>query len=718
MDIFVFFARFLYRIRYKLVLGTLAAVVLTIYLTGFLPKIFNVTTTIFTGITSKASVDDMSGNTDWNASNNAHENIINIAKSKSTLEAISVKLLAQHLVYGDPNKNNKYIYASNYIKLLKIVHKPVLDLVDRNSYENTLNNLIKYRKEEQGNFVYDIFNWDNKYYGYLSLSKIQVVRRGYSDMIDITYQSDDPAITTNTLIFLNEELIKRYETLLLSASNDVVKHFEEQLALAKLKLEMSEDELAQFNLDNKIINYEEQTKHLVALNNAIEIRYEEALLTSNSSKSLMDELDSQMEARTKLILENELFIKQLSIISDLNGKIAEIEIFDSGGGGNNSSLIKYRDELSQAEARIKEVSQNMDQLRFTKEGIAIEDIVSKWLDALVSYEKSKAELAVMDKRREGIIKVYEQYSPVGPILGKQNRNVRVEEEAYLTILHHLGLAKLKQKNVLLDAGTIQVVTAPTIPLLVVPRKRPIYVIASFFGAIIFIIGLYLVIEFVDRTYRDGPRTERLLGGKIIGVFPSSKQIKHRRFSEEVKKIATANLASSLNRFIIPGKPLIINVLAIDPKDGESLIVDYLLRYWQDREFNVVVLTAQDELIPGSKQLLQASQLGDISQVSSKIEGADVIIAVYAPLGEQVVPSSLLNEASVNMLILNAERACQSKDKSIYDNTLQSLKEDNLFICLNNVDRDTLEQYTGQLPPYNKIRGLMYRFLNLGLTSKS
>lgn len=717
MDIFLFISRFLYRIRYKLFVGTTVAVVLAIYFSSFLPKMFNVTTTIFTGITSKASVDDMSGRTDWIASNNAHENIINTARSKGTLESISLKLLAQHLVYGDPNKNNRYIYASNYNKLLKIVHKPVLDLVDRNSYENTLTNLINYRKEEKGNFVYDIFNWNVKYYGFNFLSKIQIVRKGSSDMIEISYQTDDPGITTNTLIFLNEELIKRYESLLLSASDDVVKYFEEQLALAKQKLELSEEELVQFNIENKIINYEEQTKHLAALNNSIEIRYEGVMMENISSKALMEELDKQMETRSKLILENELFIKQLSTISDLNGKIAEIEIFSSDNS-DNESLKKYKSDLAESEKRIREISDNMNQYRFSKEGVAITEMVSQWLDALLKYEKSKAELTVMDSRREEVKTLYELYSPVGPNLGKQTRNVRVEEQAYLTILHHLGLAKLKQKNILVDAGSIQVVTPPTIPLLVVSRKRPLFVLAAFFGAIIFIIGSYLLLEFMDRTFRDGFRTERLLGGVVVGAFPSNKQFKHRRFNEEVKRIATKNLASFLNGYFRSGVPMVVNVLSIEEKEGKSFVINQLAQYWQDNGFNVKTLSHEDLLIPESKSLLQATRLYDLPNMKSLCENADVIIAEYAALSRGVVPEPLLNEASINLLILDAERACRSKDRMAYERLEKSVQSDNLFICLNYATREVIEDYTGQLPPYTMIRKLMYRILNLGFTSKS
>lgn len=90
--------------------------------------------------------------------NSTFDNLINIAKSKGTLEKVSVRLLATCLVHGDEYKDNHYILAKHYRQLLQTVPKEVIPLIDRNSVEKTTENLIKYRKPSRTNFVFAAFS--------------------------------------------------------------------------------------------------------------------------------------------------------------------------------------------------------------------------------------------------------------------------------------------------------------------------------------------------------------------------------------------------------------------------------------------------------------------------------------------------------------------------------------------------------------------------------
>lgn len=714
MDIFVFLSGFIYRIKYKLFFGAVAATALALFFSGFIPKKYVVTTTIFTGITSKTSLDDMGGRTDWTTSNNAHDNIINLIRSKAVLEMVSIDLIAQHLIHGDAENDNKYIQAVNYRNLLKIA-EPVLGLVDKNSHEKTVKNLLEYKEEGKDNFIFAVFNWDNKYYGYLNLSKIKVARKGSSDMLELSYECDDPGIAANTLIFLNKQLAVHYESLLLSASNDVVKHFEEQLRLAREKLTVSEDSMVAFNIANGIVNYEEQTKHLSAMNNAFENRYEEVLLLNNSSKALVKELESQMEVRTKLVRENEKFLDELNKISNLNGQIAEIEVF-GGDQKSNVSLDDRKAELKQTENKIKDIAGKIDKYKFTQQGVVISDMVSQWLDAVIKAEKSEAELKVMHMRKDSIDKLFAVFSPVGPNLGRHSREVRVNEESYLTILHHLGLAKLKNKNILLDAGTLQVVTQPDFPLLSVPRKRQLYVLGAFIASIVLIFGYYLIIELLDRTVRDGQRATRFTGCRVLGAFPSSSGIRHRRFGKQVNNIAISHLANIFNGYIKDGQPLIINLMSIDKGEGKSHIAQQLEHYWDDKGFKVTYASYDEQFDQESRAIMHSARIADVLG-SESLQGADIILVEYAPLKQSMVPSRLLEEASCNVLILDAQRAWTASDSAILDNLRHSAGEKPALIYLNNAAREVVQQYVGLLPPYTAMRKLAYTVFNFGITAK-
>jgi polysaccharide biosynthesis transport protein len=85
-------------------------------------------TTIYTGIMSGYSV-QQNTRTDVYASNTAYDNLINLIKSRNTLEEVSVRLLVQHLFLNhyDP----KFIQQENYEELMATVPPDILQIVRR-----------------------------------------------------------------------------------------------------------------------------------------------------------------------------------------------------------------------------------------------------------------------------------------------------------------------------------------------------------------------------------------------------------------------------------------------------------------------------------------------------------------------------------------------------------------------------------------------------------
>ncbi len=85
-------------------------------------------TTIYTGVTSGYSVQQQA-TVDYMATAASFDNLINLIKSRQTLEEVSVCLLAQHLLldHADP----RYISKENYDELLAKVPADVVDIVKK-----------------------------------------------------------------------------------------------------------------------------------------------------------------------------------------------------------------------------------------------------------------------------------------------------------------------------------------------------------------------------------------------------------------------------------------------------------------------------------------------------------------------------------------------------------------------------------------------------------
>ena len=154
-----------------------------------------------------------------------------------------------------------------------------------------------------------------------------------------------------------------------------------------------------------------------------------------------------MGVRSNLLKSNAEFIAMLDTLSSSNARIAEIEMFSTEEAiENNLELKKFKEDLAGAEKKISGISDEMNRYKISKEGVAIEEMVNKWLLELIKNEKAKAELKVLKERKEQFVEQYKSYSPVGAEINKREREIRVLEKSYLEILHGLNVAKLKQKN--------------------------------------------------------------------------------------------------------------------------------------------------------------------------------------------------------------------------------------------------------------------------------
>ena len=231
MNYIAYTARFLYRIKWWLILCPLLVALLVYIKMGTKPRNYKSTTTIYTGIVSGYDITTTEGSRqDWNVINNAMDNLINIILSQSTLKNVSLRLYAQGLTHLDPDNDNQYLSARTSRYLLSKTPPDVMELVDHTSEKNTYENLRKYEEIDHNNHVYGMFHWSPPYYSYQALSQIKVKRVTSSDMLEISYENDDPYIVYNTLVILNDEFVKQYRDLRFGETNNVIAYFESELA--------------------------------------------------------------------------------------------------------------------------------------------------------------------------------------------------------------------------------------------------------------------------------------------------------------------------------------------------------------------------------------------------------------------------------------------------------------------------------------------------------
>ena len=716
MDIILFISQFLYRIRYWLLWGSLFVTGLVIYFTQFLPYSYTVKSSLYAGITNSTSIDGSAIN--YAAVNSTFDNLINIAKSRGTLEKVSLRLLANSFTYGEEWKDNQYIQAKHYRQLLQITPKEVLALVDRKDVEKTLANLTAYRKENSSNFIYSIFNRPVPFYSAIALDEISIKRAGNSDILEIIYTSADPGITQKTVSILIDELIKSYEILRFKSTNDVIAYFEKQVRLAKEALNREEDDLMNYNVQERVINYPEETKALANTRYDTEDRLEDVERLYESAFALRNMLEEKMDIRAQIIRSNTNLLQELNKVSMLNQSIMEHEIFTSEENQEaNNKLKRDKDALKKAEDNISHISDNLNEFSFSKEGVGIQDMVNEWLAACINEAKAKAELEVLNKRQQDIFYQYSHMSPIGTQIGRKERAIGIAEDNYRTQLKGLADANLRLKNIEMSTSNLQTVALPDFPLTDNGRMRMLYVLIAFIGSIVFIVTYFLLIEVLDRTLRDPLRSKRLSGLPVIAAFNGINNLKYRGFLKVCNRIAAAYCCRKLDKYMTPGQPTVISLLSINSREGKSFLAKYFAEHWQSEGIRVRLVQYGLDFEVDDKKYIQAEQLSDFWKLNEAEQVPDIILVEYPPIQDSSVPLPALQKASVTLLIANAQRLWRNSDTATLAPIKESLENSPFFLYLNNADRDVVESFTGELPPKMPVHSFISRLAQLGLTSQ-
>lgn len=720
MNYFIYFIRFLFRIRWWLLIGTIIIALASIYLTRNMRGGYDVEATLYTGVVSGYSIEG-SNDVNWQASQNAMDNLINIIQAESTLKRVSLRLFARVMINGEMNKDNKNVtsnsfrYTYNHVKNSK--HgKELLALIDKSSEDKTVENLLKYEQPNKDNYIYGLFYYQHPYYSHGALKKIKVARMASSDLLNVSYMSGDPGIAYNTLDILMKEFVNEYRSIRYGETDKVIEYFLSELTRIGAELSGHENELTQYNVDKRIINYYDETKEIAAINKEFELRNQDVLFAFNSSKAMLEELEKRMDTNTKQAINSMQLIDKLRQASELTGKITEMETISSGETDSGAKLKSYKDQLIEAREELSTLSNSYVGGQYTKEGLTKQTIVNQWLDQTLLYEKAKAELRIVQEHQQELKEKYAFFAPVGTTIKRKERTINFTEQNYLSVLKSYNEALMRKKNLEMTSATLKVLNLPAYPINEEATNRKKFVMGATAGAFVLILALFLVIEIVDRTLRDSLRTKKLTGCKVLGAFPGHATVKNRRYDKIRSEIAIQYMSSTILRFFTQKKeslPYIVNFLSTDRGSGKSYLGAQLEEYWNRIGLKVRKLTVGVDFDLNSRQYILAKSVLDLYTHGNE----DILIVEYPDMRESNIPSELLHEANLNLIIAPANRGWKETDKVLLEKLKIQIGKGPYYIYLNFTERYVVEDYTGMMPPYTFKRKMTYRLTQMALTEK-
>lgn len=423
--------------------------------------------------------------------------------------------------------------------------------INKDDFEHTVRNLYEYASQNDTNFIYKLLNFSNPHYSISSIAKITVQRIGSSDLVKIKYQSDDPGICQQTLVFLTEACIRNYKVLKENRSDAVVKYFEYQVKQALGRLSKAEDKLLKFNEDNRIINYYEQSKAVAVVKEDIEVAYYNQRIKLAGADAAIKRLEEKMGLQQQIQLNSIGILEKRNELSRINEKMASIESVDYKDPINSQELVTLKRRAETLKEEIKGKVNSLYSYSNSPDGLPVSSLLNEWISNVILYEETKAGLLVLGERINEFQKQYAIYAPAGANLKRIEREINVYEQEFLELLHGLNMAKLKDQDAQLSSN-LKPVDPPYFPLTPDPTKRKTLVMLAAIMGFILVFAIILLSEYLDSTLRNPLKAARYLKLVNGGMFP--------KIYLKTRKI---NFPFVTNRLL----EIIIQQISLDKKDG-------------------------------------------------------------------------------------------------------------------------------------------------------
>ena len=717
MDTFRYLVRFLYKIRWYLVILPLIALIIAWFLTRHMERIYDTNTTIYTGMITGYNMEG-TGSVGGNSQTNI-TNLMLIITTDNTIHEVALRLFARCMMYGNPNKDNNYISAEHFRELNATVPAEVKALIKHNSEAQTYANLKAYEKPMQDNYIFSLLNY-HPYFGINSItSRLKVMQLKNSDIIDIAYSANDPGIAYNTLDILNEVFKKQYENIRFGETNNVIKFFEREVQRLYRILTNAEDDLIRYNVSKRIINYGEQTKQVTAMDAQQQIAENNQLMDYTTTKALMDYLERQLGNRAQIIRSNREFTNSVRDISRIQSRISNLQLMSSENGGadaeSQQELAKAQRDLQEVTGRVRSLTRDIEAASFnTETGVKANKMIDNWLDQVLLLEKTKAMMNARDVMAQKLERQFLYFAPIGATIDRKARHIGFIEGNYMEMLRALNAARLRQRNLQMTTASLRVLNPPMFPLNAQPTNRMMILLGAFLLTFMLTALYFFIIELLDRTLRDRMRSERITKIPVMGCYPKESTLRYRRYNKMISDMALRQLSKALLPHFKEGQQNVLNLISTDAANGKSYLAQELENYWISIGLQVRRLTYDEDFLAEDSKYIMAQRIQDLC---ADIMPDEIAIVEYPNLNDNSISTALLNMGTVNLMVTRANRTWKDVDqKALKELESQLENKDSLYMYLTESSRYAVEEFTGQLPPYTKFKNFVYRISQLGLTA--
>lgn len=676
-------------------------------------------TVIYTAVnSSEAATLGEAMKIDFYTANNQFDNLIFLVKSRNTAQSAGLQLLAEHISL--PQADSLFILPEHYAELKEqLGENEWKELHVPNNASATLGKINASLSKNQSSALFYIANNHSHYASEKIQEKLQVRRRESSDMLEITFESDDPGVAQRTLMHINAAFDLRHREIKGAQNSSAIEYFEAQLAIAEKALRKAENALRDFMAAKRILNYYEQGKYLDITRLEIETdvrKAEQKIEGARESRAKLENMLSMGEKRSMLV--DSLVVLRQNLVKLQTENVS----LEKSGQAGQLRLTANENQMRQVQARIDALSEQIFSFENSKEGIPRKQIMESYVNNLLLEEESKQARDVVASKRSTILEEMDAFAPLGAELKSLEREVTINEDIYLTTLHNLHQARLKREKLIKDnEGGGNVIDPPFFPLKPEKSKRLFLVLGALMGSFIFILVALIAKQLLNRNIRNIQRAEKAAGRAVAGVLPLMPKKKSPIDFAKVQQTGIEHLLGRLKMQQSANAQAQKLWLLFSSQSGEGKThVGKLLAETMGRINGQVLLLSPHETTDWSAGNVRWQaytpdehflNLPNFSSLLPEDAAPYSYVIIELPaLLEHALPVTAIASADLHLMVLNARRPWAEADQrllAVYDQAAGKGAQ----VVLNRMEADDLEDTLGEIPKKrSKIRAFFKRLL--------
>ncbi len=472
-------------------------------------------------------------------------------------------------------------------------------------------------------------------------STVSVTQRGDSNVVSVSYRSDDPQLSATIVNTYLEEFIRSYLDANEESTRQATDWLNQSLITLRENLRASEDRLQSFRDEEQLIDLQGITTLSAQEISSLNSTYNESRQRRQELEATVQELRSMQGASTEELLSVPDVLNH-EVIRSLNQNRMEsqraVNELSQRYGPKHPKMIDAISQLNSTQMALESEIGNVVY------GIEREYQVALNTETSSKRQLDETKLDLQDlNRKEFVLKELE-------------REVETNSQLY-----DIFLTRLKETG---EAGIFEAPPARVIDLAqggyqVGPNIRR-SAIMGFIAALALTCGLAFVLHVLDNTVKDPSEVEVKLRSPLLGTVPLLKKGKDGRieeywddtqseFAEAIRTIRTGVVLSALDT---PSK--IIVVTSSMPGEGKSTVALNLAASFAQMESTLVIGADMRRPSLARRCNLHARHPGLSDFVSGKNKLEECITA-FGESGLKVMPAGAIPTNPLELLSSNRFR---------------------------------------------------------------